>query len=50
MNKELFSTNHKYIGTIYFILGILAGILGIILRITIQIELAQLGPFKIIQL
>lgn len=45
MNKWLYSTNHKDIGTLYFILGIWSGIIGIILRIIIRIELTQPGSF-----
>jgi len=39
--RWLHSYNHKYVGTIYFILGIWSGIMGTIIRIIIRIELAQ---------
>lgn len=43
MKKWLFSTNHKDIGTIYFIIGIWSRFIGIIRRIIIRIELIQPG-------
>lgn len=41
MNKWLFSTNHKDIGILYFILAIWSGIIGSSIRIIIRLELGS---------
>nr|UOA67846.1 cytochrome c oxidase subunit I [Sophianus sp.] len=45
MKKWLFSTNHKDIGTLYFMLGMWASMIGTSMSWIIRIELSTPGPF-----
>lgn len=43
LTKWFFSTNHKTIGTLYFVFGAFSGVLGFVASIAMRLELSQAG-------